>query len=293
MPAVTLPPGLQHQRASVNGISMHYAEAGSGDDVILFLHGFPESWYSWRHQIAHFADRYRVIAPDQRGYNLTEAAKPYDAATLQADVIALIDRLGVERVHLVAHDWGAMVAWWLAMNHPERLRSLAICNVPHPAVFAKQIRRSPRQWARSWYMAFFQLPWLPEKALAAQRYHRLARMLINDTRPGTFTRDDVKEILAAWRRKGLGGGLNWYRSALRDAKLPDPVPLILTPTVLIWGEDDVALGKELTYGTDDYVKDLAVHYLPNTSHWVQQEEPAAVNHILDDHFARVEARDSA
>lgn len=293
MPAVTLPADLQHQWADINGIRMHYAEAGSGDEVILFLHGFPESWYSWRHQVAHFADRYHVIAPDQRGYNLTEAAKPYDAATLQADVIALIDHLGVERVHLVGHDWGAMVAWWLAMNYPERLHSLAICNVPHPAVFAKRVRRSPRQMLRSWYIAFFQLPWLPEKALAARNYHRLASMIINDTRPGTFTRDDVKEMLTGWRRQGLGGGINWYRAAIRSAKLPDPVPLILAPTVLIWGEDDVALGKDLTYGTDDYVKELTIHYLPNTSHWVQQEEPAAVNRLLDDHLARLEHRDSA
>jgi len=271
---------------------MHYVEAGQGDDVILFLHGFPESWYSWRHQIAHFSNRYRVVAPDQRGYNETEAIGPYDTATLQADVLALIQHLGVERVHLVAHDWGAMIAWLLAINHPEALKSLTICNVPHPAIFAKQVRRNPRQMLRSWYVLFFQVPWLPEKVLAAQGYHRLARMIIRDTRPGTFTREDVKRMLEAWRRQGLGGGINWYRAAVRGRgmRLPDPVPLITTPTILIWGEDDIALGKELTYGTDEYVQDLTVHYLPNTSHWVQQEEPEAVNRFIEEPLRRVEER---
>lgn len=292
MPPVTLPDDLKHEYADINGIRMHYVEAGQGDDIILFLHGFPESWYSWRHQIAHFADRYRVVAPDQRGYNETEAVGPYDTTTLQADVLELIQHLGVERVHLVAHDWGALIAWLLAINHPEALKSLTICNVPHPAVFAKEIRRNPRQMLRSWYVLFFQIPWLPEKALAAQGYHRLARMIIRDTRPGTFTRDDVKQMLESWRRQGLGGGINWYRAAFRGRgmRLPDPVPLIMTPTIMIWGEDDIALGKELTYGTDEYVHDLAVHYLPNTSHWVQQEEPEAVNRFIEEHLRRVEQR---
>lgn len=291
MPPVTLPPDLRHEYADINGIRMHYAEAGSGDDVILFLHGFPESWYSWRHQLAHFAPRYRVIAPDLRGYNETEARGPYDTTTLQEDVLALIRHLGVERVHLVAHDWGAAVAWLLAIHHPEVLRSLTICNVPHPAIFAQQLRRNPRQLLRSWYMFFFQLPWLPEKFLASQGYQRLARMIIRDTKPGTFTREDVTQMLEAWRRHGLGGGVNWYRAAIRKRQpLPDPVPVILTPTILVWGEDDVALGKELTYGTDRYVHDLAVHYLPNTSHWVQQEEPERVNRFIEAHLRRVEDR---
>lgn len=294
MPAATLPADLQHHYADINGIRMHYTEAGAGDEVILFLHGFPESWYSWRHQLGFFAPRYRVIAPDQRGYNLTENAPPYDTGTLQEDVLSLIRHLGVEKVHLVAHDWGAAVAWLIGINHPGVLHSLAICNVPHPAVFARQLRKNPRQWLRSWYIGFFQLPWLPERVLARSNYQALARQIVRDTRPGTFTRDDVREMLEGWRRQGLGGGVNWYRAAVRQrARLPEPVPTITVPTILIWGEDDVALGKELTLGTEQYADNLEIHYLPNTSHWVQQEEPDRVNHYIAELVERARPRVTA
>ena len=290
MPAVTLPSDLVHHIAPVNGIRMHWVEAGTGPETLLFLHGFPEHWYSWRHQLAAFAPEYRVVAPDLRGYNETDDKGPYDTDTLQADVVALLDHLGLERVHLVAHDWGAAIAWLLAINHPKRLHSLAIMNVPHPKRFEAGIRR-PRQLLRSWYVFFFQLPWLPEKALATGGYHRLARALIRQCAPGTFTRGDVQAFLDSWRRRGLGGGINWYRAALRQRRpLPDPLPTIETPTTLIWGENDVALGKELTYGTEDYVADLTVHYLPGVSHWVQQEAPGQVNGFLREHLARARAR---
>lgn len=274
-----------HREATVNGIRMHYVEAGDGEPVVL-LHGFPESWYSWRHQVrALAAAGYRAIAPDQRGYNLTEAKGPYDTGTLQADILCLMDHLGIERAHVVGHDWGGAIAWLLGMEHGERLKSLTVCNLPHPAVFRKGVRR-PRQALRSWYVLFFQLPWLPERLLAAQGYHRLARMMIRECRPGTFTKDDIREFLAGWRRQGLGGGINWYRAALRHPpRIPDPVPLVTVPTLLIWGDDDRYLGRELTEGTEEYVAKLRVEHLPGVSHWVQQEAPDEVNRLLLDHLA--------
>ncbi len=275
---------IEHHFADINGIRMHYVAAGSGE-TLLFLHGFPESWYSWRHQLAQFSAGYRVVAPDLRGYNETENRGPYDTDTLQEDVLALIRHLGVERVHLVAHDWGAAVAWLLAMYHPDVLQTLTICNVPHPELMRKGILK-PRQLLRSWYIFFFQVPWLPEAVLARDDYRALARQIIRDTRTGTFSRDDVKAMLASWRRQGLNGGINWYRALRRAPKVHRPVPTILAPTLLIWGEDDVALGKELTHGTEEYVRDLAVHYLPNTSHWVQQEEPEKVNQLIAAHLER-------
>jgi len=271
---------------------MHWVEAGAGD-VVLLLHGFPESWYSWRHQIAALSRQYRVVAPDLRGYNETEAKGPYDAETLQQDVLALIAELGETRVHLVAHDWGGAIGWLLAIKHQDAVRSFAACNIPHPALLQKGLRR-PRQLRRSWYVFAFQVPWLPERLLAFQGYHRLASALINDCRPGTFTRDDVKQFLAGWRRHGLGPAVNWYRAAVRHpARLGKPVPIVRAPTVLIWGEDDIALGKELTYGTEELVEDFSVHYLPNTSHWVQQEQPELVNQFLRAHLARAESRADA
>jgi epoxide hydrolase 4 len=283
MPPATLPEDLQHRYATVNGIRMHYVEAGRGETVLL-LHGFPEFWYSWRHQIAALAPHYRVVAPDLRGYNETENRGPYDTDTLQQDVLALIDEIGGEPVHLVAHDWGAAVAWLLAIRHPERLKSLTICNVPHPVLFQRGLRR-PAQLKRSWYIGFFQLPSLPERALALKSYHILARTLIRDCRPGTFTREDIKEFLAGWRRQGLNGGINWYRAVVRQPRrLPDPVPSITVPTLMIWGEQDLALGKELTYGTEEFVEDLQLEYFPDASHWVQQEEPDRVNELLLEHL---------
>lgn len=268
---------------------MHYVVAGEGEPVVL-LHGFPESWYSWRHQIAALSTRYRVVAPDLRGFNETEARGPYDTGTLQADVLALMDHEGIPRAHVVAHDWGGAVAWLLAMSHPERVRSLVVCNIPHPAVFQRSLRRNPRQMLRSWYILFFQLPWIPERLLAARGYHNLARMLITDCRPGTFTREDVLHMLEGWRKQGVSGGINWYRGLLRHPRrLPNPPPVVTAPTLMIWGEDDSALGQELTRGTEAYVEDFELKLLPNTSHWVQQEEPALVTALIQAHLARAAA----
>jgi pimeloyl-ACP methyl ester carboxylesterase len=276
--------GIQHHFANVNGIRMHYVECGSGEPVVM-LHGFPENWYSWRHQVAALAGTHRVIVPDLRGYNETENRGPYDTDTLQADVLGLIEAVGESRVHLVAHDWGGALAWLIAIGHPAVLRSLTVCNLPHPALFERGLRR-PSQMLRSWYVLFFQLPWLPERMLAARGYQQLARMLIRDCQPGTFTRDDIRFYLRSWQQHGLRGGINWYRALVRHPKrLPSPPPMVTTPTLLIWGEDDRALSKELTFGTDEYVEELRIEYLPGVSHWVQQEAPAEVNRLLRQHIA--------
>lgn len=275
---------LEHRFAQVNGIRMHYVEAGKGETV-LFLHGFPENWYSWRHQLDALAANYHVVAPDLRGYNETENRGPYDTDTLQEDVLALIDYLAVERVHLVAHDWGGIIAWLFAMNHGDRLHSLTVCNVPHP-IAAEKAFRSLRQLSKSWYIFFFQLPFLPEWAASSQGYQQLARALIHDCRPGTFSREDIKFFLDAWRRQGLGGGINYYRALMRHRpKFSDPPPIIETPTLFVWGENDRALGKELTFGTEKFVPNLQMEYLPGISHWVQQEAAGEVNRLLAAHVA--------
>jgi len=284
VPGVTLPNDLSHCYASINGIRMHYVAAGHGAETVVLLHGFPEFWYSWRHQIAALAERYRVIAPDLRGYNETERRPPFDVATLQQDVAALIASLGQERVHLVGHDWGGGLAWLLAMSRPELLLSLTVCNAPHPEIFRRGIRR-PRQFARSWYWLFFQIPWLPERVLGLKSYHILARTIIGDCRPGSFTREDVKAYFAAWRRQGLGGGIDWYRALVKGRKqVSSSPPMITTPTMLIWGERDLALGRELSEGTERFVTNLRVERLEGASHWVQQDAPDAVNRLLQSHL---------
>ncbi|GAB4328889.1 MAG: alpha/beta hydrolase [Dehalococcoidia bacterium] len=283
---------VQHHYASINGIRMHYVEAGQGD-LVLLLHGFPESWFSWRHQIAALSPHYRVVAPDLRGYNETEDRPPYDTATLQQDVLALIDHVGERSAHIVAHDWGGAIGWLLAIHHPEAVRSLAALNIPHPARFFEGVRR-PRQLLRSWYIFFFQVPWLPERLLARDDYRWLARMIIRQCRKGTFSRDDVRTMLEIWRRQGLAGGINWYRALFRDRQpLPDPIPVIQAPVTIIWGEKDTALGKELTAGTGRLVRDLTIHYLPGISHWVQQEAPGDVNRLLLQHLQNASRRASS
>ena len=275
----------EHRFARVNGIRMHYVEAGEGEPVV-FLHGFPEFWYSWRKQLPVVAERHRAVAPDLRGYHETENRPPYDSGTLQRDVLGLIEALGERSAHIVGHDWGGAIAWQLAMGHPEAVRSLVILNIPHPALFVKGLL-SFEQLRRSWYMFFFQLPWLPEHVLARDRYRQLARAIFRGIPPGEERRKDLAFYRKSWRDHGLSGGINWYRALLSSPRrLPDPVPMVTAPTTMIWGEEDMALGKELTVGTERYVRDLDLHYLPGIGHFVQQEAADQVNELLLAHLER-------
>ena len=275
-----------HRHARTNGIRMHYVEAGEGEPVV-FLHGFPECWYSWRRQLPVLAEHYHVVAPDLRGYHETDAKPPYDSDTLQQDALGLLEALGERSAHIVGHDWGGAIAWLLAMNHPEAVRSLAILNAPHPALFGAGLR-SFGQLRRSWYTVFFQLPWLPELLLAQNGYRRLARAVFRGIPPGEERRKDLSFYRRSWRKHGLSGGINYYRSNLWNRRrLAGPVPFVTAPTTMIWGEEDFALGKELTVGTERYVRDLDLHYVPGVGHYVQQEAPDRVNDLLIAHLERV------
>lgn len=277
--------GLRHQYAVVNGVRLHYVEAGRGPLVVL-LHGFPEFWYSWRHQIDALAPYFHVVAPDQRGYNLSEkphGVSAYKVETLVEDVAALIHHLGEEQAVIVGHDWGGGVAWSFAIAHPEMTRRLIVLNCPHPAAMARGLR-TLKQLRRSWYMFFFQLPKLPEWSLRIRNYRAIEsafRGMVH--RPGTFTDADIRAYKEAAAQPGaLSSEINWYRALLRGGvrQMKQSYPTIEAPTLLIWGEDDTALGKELTYGTERWAPHLTVRYIPNTSHWVQQEQPELVNRYM-------------
>jgi pimeloyl-ACP methyl ester carboxylesterase len=277
---------IEHRYAQVNGIRMHYVEAGEGEPVVL-LHGFPEFWYSWRKQLPALAPGYRVVAPDLRGYHETEAHPPYDTETLQQDVLGLIEALGEESAHIVGHDWGGAIAWQLAIGQQQAVRSLAILNIPHPALFIRRLW-SPAQLRRSWYMFFFQLPWLPEQYLARNGYRQIARTLFRGIPPSEERSQDLAFYRQSWQEHGLSGGINWYRALFRSRRRPpNPVPVVTAPTTMIWGEEDIALGKELTVGTERLVEDFELHYLPGVGHFVQQEAPERVNELLLAHLARV------
>jgi pimeloyl-ACP methyl ester carboxylesterase len=274
---------LHHRTVDINHIRMHYVTAGSGP-LLLLLHGFPEFWYSWRHQIAALSPHFTVVAPDLRGYNDTD--KPtwgYELDVLVADVLELMRALEHERAIVVGHDWGGLLAWTLAMSHPQRVERLAVLNAPHPALMLKAIRTNPRQMVRSLYVALFQLPWLPEWLLSANDYALIDWALRGTTvRQDAFSAGDIHAYKDAISKPGaLTAALNWYRALWYDRSYLRSLPMQVTmPTLLLWGESDHALGTELTYGTEQYVPDLRIQYIPACSHWVQQDQPELVNHHL-------------
>ena len=271
-----------------NGITFEVDQCGSGDRLALLLHGFPESKFSWRFQMPLLARLgYRVWAPNLRGYGKTSrptSVGAYHIDHLVADVAGLIDAAGAKETLLIAHDWGAIIAWQCAIRKVRPLSGLVIMNVPHPACFARELR-TWSQLRKSWYMFFFQLPWLPERLLAARGAEAIGRaftdMAVDKSR---FPAD----VVDAYRRNALEPGalramINYYRAAMRAARpAMNPVPgTVDARTLMIWGEEDSALDKATTLGTEAFVRDLTLRYLPGVSHWVQQEAPEKVNAMLE------------
>ena len=282
----------EHAYVAASGAHIHVVQAGplTGPPVIL-LHGFPEFWYGWRYQIPYLADTgYRVWAPDQRGYNLSEKPRPiaaYNLDVLAADVVALIRATARERVFLVGHDWGAAVAWWVAVKHPELLARLVILNVPHPIVMARHTRQSLEQIARSWYIFFFQLPRLPELLFRAGGYRFGLKALELSSRPDTFTNDDMEAYRRAWARPGaVTAMINWYRATrqTRTARLPSL--RVSTPTLIIWGARDVALSRPLAPKSLAMCDDGHLVFIERATHWVQHDEPARVNELIHSFLQR-------
>lgn len=272
--------------ATVNGVRLHYVEAGSGPLVVL-LHGFPEFWYSWRHQIPVLAQAgFRVLAPDLRGYNLSNKPRGvanYRIDLLVGDVAGLIAHAGERDAIVVGHDWGGAIAWETALRRPDVVCRLIVLNCPHPAAMARGMR-SPRQLLRSWYMFFFQLPWLPEAALRAENYEAIRRKFREDpVRKGAFRPEDLREYRNAIGRPGaLTSAINYYRAAARFAgsEMRRERARISAPSLLIWGEQDRYLGTALVEESKRLVPQLRVERIPNASHWVQVDAPERVNRAM-------------
>lgn len=283
MPPASATPGpWSHREASVGGVRLHYVEAGEGPLVVL-LHGFPEFWYGWRRQIPALAEAgFRAVAPDMRGYNLSDKPEGVDAYRVERlveDVAGLVRHLGAERAHLVGHDWGGVVAWYFAMLRPELLDRLVVVNAPHPAAFAREIRR-PDQMLASAYAAFFQLPALPEAVLRAGGFALLERVFrAGPARPGAFTDADVERYKEALGRPGaLTAALNYYRASVRRRR-PEVRP-VAAPTLLVWGEKDPHLVVRLAEGLEEWVPGIRVERLPGASHWVAADEPERLSRLL-------------
>jgi len=279
---------LEHSYIETNGIRLHVVQAGpkSGVPVVL-LHGFPEFWYGWRKQIPALVEAgCRVIVPDQRGSNLSDKpknVKEYDIYTLVDDIIGLIDALGYEKVNLVGHDWGALVAWRLANKYPERLHRLGIMNAPHPAVMKRFLQRDLEQLRRSWYVFLFQLPWIPETGMQQDNWRRAERSLRNTSKINSFTDEDILKYKEAWSQPGaMTATINWYRAALRYQRPAPKDPRIKVPTLMMWGMQDFALSHRMARPSMDYVDEGNLILFPEATHWVHLDEAEEVNHYLID-----------
>ena len=279
--------GSETLRVAANGIELHAIAAGPADGpLVILLHGFPEFRYGWRGQIGPLAAAgLRVVAPDQRGYNLS--AKPagiaaYRLDTLADDILGLADSLGSGDFAVVGHDWGGVVAWHLAARNPERVARAAILNAPHPATLRRYVARHPRQLAKSWYVAYFQLPLLPELSLRAGNFFVLQRVLRQSAAPGTFAAEDFRQYRRAWGQPGaLGAMLNWYR-ALRLGVPAASRNRIRVPVRVIWGDRDAFLEPGLAEAGLALCEQGEAVHLPAASHWVQHEAAEEVNRLLLD-----------
>lgn len=275
---------MQTHSLEANGLTFVADIAGDSDTVALLLHGFPESRASWRHQIEALpALGWKVAAPDLRGYG--DSARPrgvdaYRIRHLVEDVAALFEALGAKRRILIGHDWGGVIAWQAALRAMP-LDGLVILNAPHPTVFQEALRTWDQR-RRSWYVLFFLLPALPELMLTRRNGDGLVSALARQTT--NFPPD----LLDIYRRNVLAPGaasamLNYYRANALDLPAPgrgeNP---IATPTLMIWGEDDVALGPALTTGNEEFVANFTLRRLPGVSHWVQQDAPSLTNAIISD-----------
>lgn len=280
---------LTYRTVAVNDVELQVSVTNEGgpNGLVLMLHGFPESAFSWRFQIPALAEAgYEVWAPNLRGYG--ESSKPskvadYAIDRLLADIAALIDLAARDDVTLMGHDWGAAQAWMFAIRRVRPLQRLVILNVPHPACMRRELR-GVRQLLKSWYIFFFQIPWLPEKLLCAREAKAVGdafeKMAVDPTRFPTEVTDVYRA--AALRPRAMTSMINYYRAAFRGARraASEELAVIETPTLMVWGLEDTALSKATTDGTGDHVADLTLRFLPGVSHWVQQEAPETVTAML-------------
>tara|TARA_B100000686_G_C16686127_1_gene914912 strand:+ start:412 stop:1326 length:915 start_codon:yes stop_codon:yes gene_type:complete len=279
---------IDREFIEANGLRFEVDTCGSGDILALCLHGFPENSFSWRYQLPMLAKKgFKAWAPNLRGYG--NSSKPvgihsYSLENLMADVAALIDVSRCKNIVLIGHDWGAVIAWFFTMRKIRKLDRLIICNVPHPAKM--DLRRNWSQLRKSWYIFFFQLPRIPEMILGAKNAKLVGQMIKrSSSSPSMFPSEVIDKFTESASQPGsLEAMINYYRGLIRGGGMRRQAqlgfPLIDIPTLMIWGEEDVALSKKTTLGTDEFVTDLTLRYLPRVSHWCQQEQPDIVNLMI-------------
>ena len=282
---------INFDHAQIGAVNLHYATAGNGGKLVLLLHGFPDFWYSWRHQIVGLSDEYTVVAPDLRGYNLSdkpENTSDYEIDKLVDDVTGLIRYFGRENAAVVGHDWGAAIAWAVAQKHPEYVWKLAAMQVPPANIWKKN--QTFKQFLASWYMFFFQIPKLPEWVLGLNDFEILADGLKNSTaEKDVFTNEIISEYKKSWNEtENLKSAINYYRANIlkRLFGKSNSNGKIKVPTLFIYGEKDTAILPETVEGIGEFVDAPFEEFkFPNAGHWIQQEEAETVTKILAEFLA--------
>jgi pimeloyl-ACP methyl ester carboxylesterase len=273
-----------------NGVRLHVVEAGPADgELCVLLHGFPEFWYGWHEAIAPLAEAgFRVVVPDQRGYNLSgkpDRIAAYRLDELARDVTELIDAYDRETAAVVGHDWGAAVGWWLAIHRPERLRRLVAANVPHPTVFERTLRGSWRQRLKSWYFLAFQIPRLPERVARVGDWAPIVNGMRHSSRPGTFDARDFDRYRRAWSRPGAFSAMvNWYRAVVRERPVAAS-PTVEVPTLVIWGVEDEFLRRSMAAASVERCTDGRLLEVHDAGHWIVHERPDRVVAAIREHLA--------
>lgn len=288
-------PTCEEQFFTTNKVRLHVVFSGPQDgEPVILLHGFPEFWYGWRHQIGPLSSAgFRVIVPDQRGYNMSEkpmSVKQYHIDQLASDIIGLIDYLGYEQVTIVGHDWGGVVGWQLIADYPERFLRAVILNAPSLDALKRSILRNPTQLIKSWYIYVIQFPFLSEAI-----FRPFARWAMGTGNLGSFTAEDMKCYEEVWALPGaVTSSFNWYRSAFREflcdvsravVQLKSPwglyeTSLITVPTLILWGVRDVALTKKLAYDSAAACREVEIRLFEDASHWLQHDKPREVTQAI-------------
>lgn len=268
---------------SIKGLRLHCAVAGKqGDPLIVLLHGFPEFWFAWREYFEPLVRAgYRVIAPDQRGYNLSDKprrVREYSLDHLSSDVLELARWEGAKTFNVVGHDWGGAVGWWLGMKHPNHIRRLVVMNAPHPLVMRRYMLGNVEQMRKAWYMFFFQLPWFPERQLMAGGGHQFWGAVRDGAQRGCFDKSLRDAYIHAWRQPGaMRSMLHWYRASVRENLLHGKRqaamdPTVGVPTSILWGKQDRVMLDELALECLEVCENGALRYFEGATHWVQHEE---------------------
>ncbi|XP_014768714.1 epoxide hydrolase 4 [Octopus bimaculoides] len=276
-----------HGFLSLSNVNVHYVSIGDKNKpLMLFIHGFPECWYSWHYQIVEFSKNYRVVAFDQRGYSLSSKftdKKYFTIEKLSADVSEVIQTLGYKNCVLVGHDWGGAVAWNTAINYPQLVSKLIIMNCPHPTVFSKYLRSHFSQLRKSWYMFFFQMPYIPEWIYSFNKFEALSKIFTSrvGVRSENMTSDDIDVYRYAFSQPGATTGpINYYRANFHRSQAKLPTNILKMPVLIIWGMQDAFLNHEMAAECSKYVNNLLIKYIEDATHFVQLDRPEIVNNIM-------------